>query len=110
MIFAGMVWNSTAGATEFQSSSNLPPTGVVSNRPPLVPTPFVALPLGSVRPLGWLLTQCQMQRDGLTGNAESLYADDLGTNSAWLAAPAKIGNAGRIILGDSSAWPTRWTA
>lgn len=25
-----------------------------------------------------------MQRDGLTGNAETLYADDLGTNSAWL--------------------------
>jgi len=47
-------------------------------------TPFVALPLGSVRPLGWLLKQCQMQRDGLTGNAETLYADDLGTNSAWL--------------------------
>lgn len=66
------------------SPTDLPPTPVVTNRAPLVITPFSALPLGSVRPLGWLLTQCQMQRDGLTGNAEAVYADDLGTNSAWL--------------------------
>jgi len=59
-------------------------TAVVTNRPPLVATPFAALPLGSVQPLGWLLTQCQLQRDGLTGNAETVYASDLGTNSAWL--------------------------
>ncbi|HEX3798199.1 MAG TPA: beta-L-arabinofuranosidase domain-containing protein [Verrucomicrobiae bacterium] len=64
--------------------TNLPPTPVVSNRSPLLKTPFTALPLGSVHPLGWLLTQCQLQRDGLTGNAETLYANDLGTNSAWL--------------------------
>ncbi|HUC85276.1 MAG TPA: beta-L-arabinofuranosidase domain-containing protein, partial [Candidatus Acidoferrales bacterium] len=57
---------------------------MVTNRPPLLPTPFAALPLGSVRPAGWLLKQCDLQRDGLTGNAERLYADDLGTNSAWL--------------------------
>ena len=73
-----------AAAIDFPSASNLPPTAVVANRVPLLKTPFIALPLGSVRPLGWLLTQCQMQRDGLTGNAETLYADDLGTNSAWL--------------------------
>jgi hypothetical protein len=84
VILAGMVWHSTAGAAEFPSSSNLPPTTIVANRAPLISTPFVSLPLGSVRPLGWLLTQCQMQRDGLTGNAETLYADDLGTNSGWL--------------------------
>ncbi len=83
--FAGLViFSTTANALEFPSVTNLPPTPVVANRPPLLATPFAALPLGSVRPLGWLLTQCQMQRDGITGHAEELYADDLGTNSAWL--------------------------
>lgn len=64
--------------------AGLPPTSVATNRSPLLATPFVALPLGSVRPQGWLLTQCQLQRDGLTGNAEDLYSEDIGTNSGWL--------------------------
>jgi hypothetical protein len=71
-------------APDVPSATNLPPTAIVTNRAPLLTTPFSALPLGSVRPLGWLLTQCQLQRDGLTGNAETVYANDLGTNSAWL--------------------------
>lgn len=84
-ILAGQINCSTpAGALGFPAATNLPPTGVVTNRLPLLASPFAALPLGSVRPQGWLLTQCQLQRDGLTGKAEIIYATDLGTNSAWL--------------------------
>ncbi len=71
-------------ASAVPSATNLPRTAVVTNKAPLLATPFVPLPLGSVRPQGWLLTQCELQRDGLTGNAEAVYAADLGTNSAWL--------------------------
>jgi hypothetical protein len=71
-------------AQELPSATNLPPTAIVTNRTPLLVVPFAALPLGSVRPGGWLLTQCQLQRDGLTGNAEKIYASDIGTNSGWL--------------------------
>jgi Beta-L-arabinofuranosidase, GH127 middle domain/Beta-L-arabinofuranosidase, GH127 catalytic domain/3-keto-disaccharide hydrolase len=85
LITGGLICvSASVGAQEFPSATNLPPTPTVTNRPPLVATPFVALPLGSVRPVGWLLKQCQLQRDGITGYAEELYADDLGTNSAWL--------------------------
>jgi hypothetical protein len=73
-----------ASSLEFPSATNLPPTPIIANRQPLSATPFIALPLGSVRPQGWLLKQCQLQRDGLTGNAETLYSDDIGTNNAWL--------------------------
>jgi len=70
-------------ADAFPSPTNLPPTAVATNRAPLLAAQFPALPLGSVRPQGWLLKQCELQRDGLTGFAEHLYSD-LGTNSAWL--------------------------
>lgn len=79
----GVLFAST-NAPGFPNVTNLPPTGVVTNKSALLGTPFTPLPLGSVRPQGWLLTQCLLQRDGLTGNAEALYAADLGTNSAWL--------------------------
>lgn len=84
LLMSLICWASPVRAGQAPSPADLPPTPVVTNRSPLVATPFSTLPLGSVRPLGWLLTQCQMQRDGLTGNAETVYADDLGTNSGWL--------------------------
>ena len=34
------------------------------NQPPLMETPFTALPLGRVRAKGWLLKQLQMQAPG----------------------------------------------
>src|SRR6476620_3486725 len=53
-----------------------------ANQPPLQRTPFIALPLGSVRAQGWLLKQLEMQRDGLTGHAEEALVE-LNETSAW---------------------------
>ena len=56
---------------------------LVPNRAPLEPTPFIQLPIGSVKPEAWLLKQLQLQKAGLTGSAEKLY-DALTPNSGWL--------------------------
>ncbi len=54
-----------------------------ANRAPLQPQAFTPLPLGAVRPTGWLLRQCRAQADGLTGHLEEFWPD-LGPDNMWL--------------------------
>jgi len=56
--------------------------GAASLGAALRPPSLDVLPLGQVRPAGWLRTQLRQQAEGLTGHAEELY-DDIG-RSDWL--------------------------
>ena len=62
-------------------------TNYVSNKAPLQSTPFVALPLGSIEPQGWLAIQLLAQKTGLTGNAEVIFSE-LKSDAAWLGGNA----------------------
>jgi len=53
------------------------------NRAPLAPGAFSPLPLGAVKPTGWLRDQLRIQADGLSGHLEEFWPD-LGPQSAWL--------------------------
>ena len=53
------------------------------NRAPLQPAAFLALPVGAVRPKGWLLDQLTIQANGLTGHLDEFWPD-VGRNCGWL--------------------------
>ncbi|MBM7572712.1 beta-L-arabinofuranosidase domain-containing protein [Aquibacillus albus] len=49
----------------------------------LTKTPFQSLPLGTVKPMGWLQNQLKIQADGFTGHLDEHW-DDVGPNNGWL--------------------------
>ncbi len=59
------------------------PATPAADRPGLQPAAFAPLPLGSVRPLGWLKAQCRLQADTITGRIEEFWPD-LGPGNMWL--------------------------
>lgn len=53
------------------------------NRAPLLETPFTELPLGAIKPEGWLRNQLSIQAAGLTGHLDEFW-DSVGSYSGWL--------------------------
>ena len=60
-----------------------------SNREPLMPQQFIKLPAGSIKPGGWLLTQLQLQKDGLNGHLGEISAWLQKEDNAWLKSGGK---------------------
>ncbi len=64
-----------------RSSENV---NYLNNRAPLVPNPYIELPLGAIRPRGWLLEQLIRQKSGLTGHLDEYYSQVVGPRNGWL--------------------------
>lgn len=62
-----------------------------TNREPLMPQQFIKLPAGSIKPGGWLLTQLQLQKDGLNGHLGEISAWLQKEDNAWLKSGGKWG-------------------
>lgn len=71
--------------------------GVVRNRAPLAANAFYLLPLGSIRPRGWLLEQLQIQANGLSGHLDETWPD-VGPNSGWLGGSGESWERGPYFL------------
>ncbi len=56
----------------------------LNNRSPLISKQYLELPLGSIRPEGWLLQQLQLMKGGMTGHLDELYPSVLGPRNGWL--------------------------
>ncbi len=72
--------NNAARVIEPQSSNDF----YVSNRSPLRNKPYAELPIGAIKPKGWLHEQLKRQRDGLTGHLDEIYTEVVGPTNGWL--------------------------
>lgn len=53
------------------------------NRPPLLPSPLIKLPTGSIRPEGWLRHQLELMAEGFTGRLTEISPWCRWEGSAW---------------------------
>ena len=77
--------------TSVVSSVALPDTqqansNYIGNKEPLLSTPFIKLPVGSVKPKGWLLKQLELQADGYFGHLGEISQYLIKKNNSWLSA------------------------
>jgi len=61
----------------------------VGNQAPLAGTPFIKLPVGAIKPRGWVLEYLKRQRSGLTGNLGKISAWLEKDDNAWLSKEGK---------------------
>src|SRR6266567_351281 len=73
------------------------PAPVVRMRAPLVSGRFCFLPLGSIRPTGWLRNQLEIQANGLSGHLDETWTD-VGPNSGWLGGKGESWERGPYFL------------
>lgn len=55
-----------------------------NNRAPLRPNPYVELPLGAIKPQGWLREMLVRQKTGMTGQLDKLYPLVMNQRNGWL--------------------------
>ena len=66
-----------------------PPAGespyYVANREPLTPSPLIKLPIGAIKPKGWLLEQLRLEAEGFIGYLTEISPWCKAEGSAWMS-------------------------
>ncbi len=58
----------------------------MSNAKPLAPSPLLKLPIGAIKPEGWLRRQLELQAEGFSGRLTDISKFLQKDGNAWLAA------------------------
>ena len=69
-------------------------TGYINNRFPLIEKPYMELPLGAIKPKGWLEEQLVIMKNGMTGNLDELYSKVMGPRNGWLGGDGDLWERG----------------
>ncbi|MFD2572729.1 beta-L-arabinofuranosidase domain-containing protein [Spirosoma soli] len=70
--------------TAMGQAKNPSATQYLNNRSPLRPNPYIELPLGAIKPQGWLAEMLIRQKNGATGNLDRLYPLVMNERNGWL--------------------------
>ncbi len=70
--------------TDKQLRHGLSDPHYLQNRAPLLEKPFLELPLGSIKPHGWLAEQLLRMKTGMTGHLDEIYPEVVGERNGWL--------------------------
>lgn len=72
-------------------------TGYVFNRAPLIENPYATLPIGAIRPEGWMKEQLQRMADGMTGHLDEWYPT-VGASNGWMGGDGDVWERGPYWL------------
>ncbi len=56
----------------------------LQNKSPLKAKPYLELPLGAIKPKGWLQQQLELMKTGMTGHLDEMYSPVVGKRNGWL--------------------------
>lgn len=71
-------------AQERNIKNSFSPKGYITTRAPLRQNPYMELPLGAIKPQGWLKEMLIRQKTGATGNLDKLYPLVMNNRNGWL--------------------------
>lgn len=88
-MLAPLIFATVASADPIVRRDDRPPAGenrhYIGNRPPLTQTAFRKLPIGSIRPEGWVRKQLTLEADGFIGHLTEISPWLKKENNAWLS-------------------------
>lgn len=65
-----------------------------NNRAPLLTKPYVELPIGAIKPGGWLEEQMIRMINGMTGHMDTVYERVMGSRNGWLGGDGDVWERG----------------
>lgn len=88
---AMMVLPSFAQKTNSNISHNI---NYSNNKAPLIIKPYIELPLGTIKPHGWLREQLSRMVTGMTGHMDEIYEPVMGSRNGWLGGDGDVWERG----------------